>query len=80
MPVHKHNPASGGSHTHTIPQGNSTGTTGVKLATTPQGNGLDLGDESDPIVSGSGFTGNTGSNQAHDNIPPFFEVAYIIKL
>jgi len=80
MPSHNHTPTLGQNHDHTIPTGTGNGTTGVKRGTVPQGNGLDLGDESDPIVVGGNDTGNTGSNQAHDNIPPFFEVAYIIKL
>lgn len=79
LPSHTHPPSAGGAHSHTIPTGTGNGTTGVKRITTDFGNGLDLGDESDPIVEGSGFTGNTGSSQSHNNIPPFFEVAYIIK-
>ncbi len=79
MASHTHTPTSGGTHTHTIPTGTGNGTTGVKRITTDFGNGLDLGDESDPIVVGGSNTGFTGGNASHDNIPPFFEVAYIIK-
>ncbi len=79
MASHKHTPLSG-AHDHTIPKGTGFGTTGVNSATVLQNNGLDLGDQEPPILVGSGFTSNTGGNLAHDNIPPFFEVAYIIKL
>ncbi len=79
MASHKHTPLSG-PHDHTIPKGTGNGTTGVKVGTVFENNGLDLGDQEPPIVVGSGFTANTGGNTAHDNIPPFFEVAYIIKL
>jgi len=81
MASHKHTPVGGSDHDHQIPTGSGNGTTGVKIGTgNDGGNGLDLGDESDPIVVGGSNTGSTGSSQAHDNIPPFFEVAYIIKL
>ncbi len=79
MASHKHTPLSG-PHDHTIPKGTGFGTTGVNSGSFLASNGLDLGDQTPPIVVGSGFTGNTGGNTAHDNIPPFFEVAYIIKL
>ena len=78
MASHKHVPLSG-PHDHTIPKGTGFGTSGVNSATVQENNGLDLGDQEPPIVVGSGFTGNTGGNLAHDNVPPFFEVAYIIK-
>jgi len=77
---HSHAVTGGGTHDHTIPQGNSAGSTGVRRGSGGgAGNGLDLGDESPPIVTGGGFSGFIGGNQAHTNIPPFFEVAYIIK-
>ncbi len=79
MASHKHTPT-GGAHDHTIPKGTGFGTTGVNSASVIANNGLDLGDQTPPILVGSGFTGNTGGNSPHDNIPPFFEVAYIIKL
>ena len=79
MASHKHTPLSG-AHDHTIPKGTGFGTTGVNSASVIANNGLDLGDQEPPILVGSGFTANTGGNLAHDNIPPFFEVAYIIKL
>ncbi len=79
IPSHNHQPTLGQNHDHTIPTGTGNGTTGVKRITTDFGNGLDLGDESDPIVVGGSNTGFTGGNASHDNIPPFFEVAYIIK-
>ena len=79
MASHKHTPLSG-AHDHTIPKGTGFGTTGVNADSKLASNGLDLGDQEPPIIVGSGFTGNTGGNIAHDNIPPFFEVAYIIKL
>lgn len=78
MASHRHTPLSG-PHDHTIPKGTGNGTTGIKVGTVFENNGLDLGDQTDPIVVGSGFTANTGGNTQHDNIPPFFEVAYIIK-
>ena len=78
MPSHTHSITGGGIHNHTIPIGTSSGTTGVRQGSGRNGgNGLDLGDESFPIVTGS--IGTAGSSQSHDNIPPFFEVAYIIK-
>lgn len=79
MASHRHVPLSL-QHDHTIPKGTGNGTTGIKVGTVFASNGLDLGDQVDPIVVGSGFTSNTGGNTVHDNIPPFFEVAYIIKL
>lgn len=79
MPSHNHTLVGGGNHNHTIPLGTSNGTTGVRTGTVGNQNSLDLGDEDAPIVSGSGFTNNTGGGLSHDNIPPFFEVAYIIK-
>jgi microcystin-dependent protein len=80
MASHTHTPTSSGVHDHTIPLGTSSGSTGVQTGTgLDGGNQLDLGDESAPIIEGSGFTGSTGGGGAHDNIPPFFEVAYIIK-
>jgi len=78
MASHRHTPLSG-PHDHTIPKGTGNGTTGIKVGNVIASNGLDLGDQTDPIVVGSGFTANTGGNLAHDNVPPFFEVAYIIK-
>ena len=78
IPSHNHAPTLGQNHDHTIPTGTGNGTTGVKRITTDFGNGLDLGDESDPIVVWSN-TGFTGGNASHDNGSPFFEVAYIIK-
>jgi len=80
MASHSHTAVGGGLHNHTIPIGTSSGSTGVRQGIGNNGgNGLDLGDESPPIVSGSGFTGSTGTGGSHNNIPPFFEVAYIIK-
>ena len=77
---HSHSVTGGGTHDHTIPKGNSSGSTGVRVGSGRNaGNGLDLGDESNPIVTGGGFSGFVGGNQSHTNIPPFFEVAYIIK-
>lgn len=75
------NPAfGGGDHTHTTPLGTANGVTGVKVGTGKNGgNGLDLGDDSPPIVTGTGFTGSAGSGLSHNNIPPYYEVAYIIK-
>jgi len=78
MNSHKH-VALSGPHDHTIPKGTGFGTTGINSASVIANNGLDLGDQTPAILVGSGFTGNTGGNQPHDNVPPFFEVAYIIK-
>jgi len=78
MRGHTHSITGGGTHNHTIPIGTSSGSTGVRQGSGGNaGNGLDLGDEDNPIVTGS--VGTIGSSQSHDNIPPFFEVAYIIK-
>ncbi len=76
---HGHGITGGSTHNHTVPLGTSSGSTGVRVGSaTTGGNSLDLGDNSFPIpVSPS--TGFTGSNLAHNNMPPFFEVAYIIK-
>jgi len=79
MASHTHSPTGSGDHDHTIPLGTGTGTTGVQLASgLDSGNALDLGDASPTIKEGT-FTGSTGGGGSHDNIPPFFEVAYIIK-
>lgn len=78
MRGHTHSITGGGTHNHTIPIGTSSGSSGVRQGSGGNaGNGLDLGDEDSPIVTGS--VGTIGSSQSHDNIPPFFEVAYIIK-
>jgi len=78
MSVHNHAITGGGTHNHTIPIGTSSGATGVRQGSGGNaGNGLDLGDTAPPIVTGS--VGIIGSSQSHDNIPPFFEVAYIIR-
>ncbi len=78
MPSHTHSITGGGTHNHTVPLGTSSGASGIRQGSGGNaGNGIDLGDESLPIVTGS--IGSAGSNQSHDNIPPFFEVAYIIK-
>lgn len=78
MPSHTHVPITA-SHDHTIPLGTGGGTTGVRTGSGfDGGNSLDLGDNSPTIKEGN-FTGSTGSGGSHDNIPPFFEVAYIIK-
>lgn len=78
MPSHIHTITGGGTHNHTVPLGTSSGSSGIRQGSGGNaGNGIDLGDESNPIVTGS--IGSAGSNQDHDNIPPFFEVAYIIK-
>ena len=80
MPSHTHSPTGGGVHDHTIPLGTGTGTTGVQLASgLDSGNALDLGDGPSPTIKEGTFTGSTGGGSSHDNIPPFFEVAYIIK-
>lgn len=69
-----------GYHAHTIPLGTLNGTTGVKVGTGKDGgNGLSIGDNSPPITTGTGFTGSAGSGLSHNNIPPYYEVAYIIK-
>ncbi len=81
LPSHNHSVTGGGTHDHTIPQGNSSGSSGVRWGSGGNaGNGLDLGDESDPILTGGGSSGFIGGNQSHNKVPPFFEVAYIIKV
>ena len=89
MPSHTHtpsmappNPAYGaGNHNHTVPLGTSNGNTGVKIGSGLNGgNSIDLGSESLPIITGTGFTGSTGGGSSHNNIPPFLAVAYIIKI
>jgi len=80
MANHTHTKEGGNSHDHTVPLGTSNGTTGVRVGSGRDGgNTLDLGDESPPILTGSGLTGASGGGLEHDNVPPFFEVAYIIR-
>ncbi len=64
-------------HTHTLPGGTGDGNGGIRFTNTgDQDDGQNTGSR-DPPNQNVIATGGTGS---HDNIPPFFTLAYIIKL
>jgi len=65
------------SHTHTIPAGTGDSSGGARYTNT--------GDQDDSQNTGSRDPPNqnliaTGGNGVHENKPPFYEIAYIIKL
>ena len=93
IPIHEHSidhdhppfTISGGAHGHTIETGNY-GTSGESIVENADGR------SSDNHVSGgshshtvnvpnlSGYSGSVGSDQPHENRPPYYVLAYIMKL
>ena len=64
------------SHQHTTPAGTSAGGSGTRITA----NGSDDDDKTTSNTTPpSQNLIATGSNGPHDNLPPFFQIAYIIK-
>ncbi|MEE9409692.1 MAG: hypothetical protein V3V41_02065 [Candidatus Heimdallarchaeota archaeon] len=74
LPVHNHTTVAY-SHTHKYTGSTSNGIGGAKRTT---GNESDT-KTTDNIDPPNQFTLSTGGSGSHNNIPPFFEIAYIIK-
>ncbi len=83
LPVHDHETVSY-SHSHRYSGTTNNGDTSTALFTLQGLKRTSNGNESDDTTNSqrnppSGFTRTTGSNASHNNIPPFFTLAYIFK-
>ena len=90
LPAHMHDSgslsASGGTHTHPV----STQPTYISGTSTNNINGNGISNYGTSYMSEigsgehthtiSGNTGSTGNNQAHDNMPPYYVLAFIMKI
>lgn len=89
MPAHTHSSGSlggttntTGAHTHTYnePFNNGTAFSGsLSRHSIRTANTSSAGDHSHTVDVNSGSTGSTGSGTAHENRPPYYALAYIMK-
>lgn len=91
MPSHTHTlslsgltTSSAGSHSHTFnTRGASAGSTGGPFDTTAgavRTVSTSSSGEHTHTISGSGTIANTGSGSAHNNMPPYYALCFIMKL
>lgn len=90
MPSHAHGGASivvaqAGSHTHTYPRHNSQTVVGrcggaCRGGTWQGGGNSNTGSSGSHQHSITGTSGSTGSGNAHNNLPPYYVLAYIQKV
>lgn len=70
---------SGGSHSHSV--NGSTGSSGANVNGSTGSSGANVnGSTASASPEISGRTGNTGGDESHENRPPFYALAYIMKI
>ena len=85
MPAHTHTFSGStnttGAHTHTVPNGNSGGASTVILNGNARSNDTNTSTSSagDHSHTFSGTTASTGGGTSHENRPPYYALAYIMK-
>ena len=85
MPAHTHTFSGStnttGAHTHTVPNGNSGGGSTVILNGNARSNDSNTTTSSagDHSHTFSGTTASTGGGASHENRPPYYALAYIMK-